>query len=84
MFLFTTINYVHPVLFLISIFKGYSIGTILHDFIIVDIHCESKCQVVEWTQYFTPFFLCALAILLSVFFSYYCLCYCCPILIIVI
>ena len=42
MFLFTTINYVHPVLFLLSIFKGYSIGTILHDFISVDIHCESK------------------------------------------
>ena len=40
-FLFTTINfyiYVHPVLFLLSIFKGYSIDTILHDFISVDIH----------------------------------------------
>ena len=34
--------YVHAVLFLLAIFRGDSIDTILHDFISVDIHCESK------------------------------------------
>ena len=73
--------YVCPVLLLLFIFKGYSTDTILQDFISVDIHYESKPEVVESTQYFMIFF-CALAILLSVFFPYHWLCYCYSIIII--
>ena len=53
--------YVHPVLFLLSTFKGYSIDTILRDFISADIHCQSKL-LSYWID--------------TVFYCYYCLCCC--------
>ena len=70
--------YVHPVLFLLSIFKGDSIDTILHDFISVDIHCESKLLSC-WIH--TVFYVLLPFCFLYFFLSYYCLHYCCPIII---
>ena len=74
--------YVHPVLFLLS--KGYSIDTILHDFISVDFIVNENFKLLNRDSILLLFSFVFLPFCFLYFFSYYCLRYCCPIIIIVI